>query len=123
MAYKTSELTGARLDQAVAKACGYMYDKAIDREVVVALDGSQPMMFFSYCAAAIDGKIRKFSPSSDWADGGPIIENNWREIRVELELGASGIAWHRSIALVSPNTLQTFMRAFVAAKLGEEVEL
>jgi hypothetical protein len=132
MNYKTSELAGPQLDQAVAKACGYMYDKAIDKEVVNALDGSRPMAFFSFCSAVIDGRIRKFSPSSDWADGGPIIEKEGISVMRDADdvqkswcacfrfwfQGGLDTPWAEG-----PTQLIAAMRCFVARKFGEEVEL
>ena len=131
MKHKTSELTGARLDQAVAKACGYMYDNAIDRTVVSSLDGSKTTLFFSFCAAVIDGKIREFSPSSVWADGGPIIERKkigcyWIE---EESLWRAGLDMHGYTPEFNlaqshgPTLLISAMRSFVTTNLGDEVEL
>ena len=80
MKYKTRELSGARLDQAVAKACGYLYDKNISEDfIVTTLDTTIPPrppehVHREVCRVVIDGQERSFCPSSEWVHGGPIIE-------------------------------------------------
>ena len=91
MKHKTAELTGALLDAAVVKA-------------MPANPDTLP-----------------FSPSTQWEDAGPLLEANWREIRVELER-RYGLGWPRLLS-VAMEPLPVFMRAFVAAKLGDEVDL
>ena len=91
MKHKTAELTGRDLDNAAAKALG----------------------------ADVAGY--DWSPSTAWKDGGPLLEANWREMRVELER-RYGLGWPRLLS-VAMEPLPVFMRAFVAAKLGDEVDL
>jgi hypothetical protein len=106
---KTSELTGAALDWAVAKCEGLMQGQI-----------------------AIDGVTRGFyKPSTDWAQGGPIIEREGISIRYS-QRDARG-AW---CAVLGPNRflspdyeghgptpLMAAMRCYVASKLGDEVEV
>ena len=99
MKFSVNELSGARLDQAVAKACGNLYDAEIDEDfIVIAFDPVLPRppdrhIRRSVCRIAVDldgqpyttttawaagssakGRTNAFCPSSDWAHGGPIIE-------------------------------------------------
>lgn len=141
MKHKTSELSGARLDQAVAKARGYLYDKNISEDfIITALDQSIPQrapehVHREVCRVVIDGQDRSFCPSSEWAHGGPIIERerigtSW-DYRSEptaaweaefehdqFEEGGATRSWGYGETL-----LVAAMRAFVTAKLGAEVDL
>jgi hypothetical protein len=100
---KTSELTGAALDWAVAKCEGEDY---------CAHDG-------------VDGIGNAFEAthySTDWAQGGPIIE------REHIAVDWDGSAWCASdndnpIACYGPTPLIAAMRCYVASKLGEDVSI
>jgi hypothetical protein len=100
---KTSELQGAALDWAVAKCEGLMQGQI-----------------------AIDGVTRGFyKPSTDWAQGGPIIE------RERISVWARGNEWaaesfvpnQHGLECVGPTPLIAAMRCYVASKLGDEVEV
>ena len=110
MKVKTSELSGAQLDWAVAQAEG---------EEVVFEDGELclPSSYFK------DGD--PYKPSEDWAQGGPIIERERIEL-VAVELGEEWIArdyWKEFAEQSGPTPLVAAMRCYVASKLGEEVEV
>ena len=102
---KTSELTGAALDWAVAKCEGM--DKYFDPEDGCALDDEG-------CA---------YEPSCNWAQGGPIIE------REGISVWARGNEWaaesfvpnHQGYEQTGQTPLIAAMRCYVASKLGEEV--
>jgi hypothetical protein len=109
MFIKTSELQGPALDWAVAKCEGLMQGQI-----------------------AIDGVSRGFyKPSTDWAQGGPIIEREKVSIRHDPK-DARG-AWyavqglHRFLSPYykgsGPTPLIAAMRCYVASKLGDEVEV
>ena len=91
---KTSELSDAALDWAVGKCIGLSH----------ALHGRVPY-------------------STDWAHGGPIIE------RAKIELIPKGSYWDAFFApddhipYEGETLLIAAMRAFVASKLGDEVEV
>ena len=113
---KTSELTGAALDWAVAKCEG---------QEVVFEDGELclPSSYFK------DGD--PYTPSTDWAQGGPIIErevinlgrHTWDDSGV-IRWGASKAGLFQGAPFsVGPTPLIAAMRCFVASKLGEEVEV
>jgi Protein of unknown function (DUF2591) len=95
---KTSELTGSALDWAVAKCEGL-------RTYVEVVEG--------------------FKPSTDWAQGGSIIE------REHISLWSSGHTWEAQIEndsdewLIEWNDspLVAAMRCYVASKLGDDVEI
>ena len=94
---KTSELTGAALDWAVAKCEGYRLD-------LVPEDG--------------------YTPSTDWAQGGPIIERE--VIDLVSPLGCPTTSWVASRGRIyanGPTPLMAAMRCYVASKLGDEVEV
>lgn len=95
---KTSELQGAALDWAVAKCEGVIKGDALD--IGFILEGG-------------------YTPSTDWAQGGPIIEreriNTWNE---GYDWEASRFGEH----IVWGNTpLIAAMRCYVASKLGDTV--
>jgi hypothetical protein len=103
---KTAELIGPALDWAVAKA-----DGQLDR--------------FGVCAPA------GFKPSTDWNQGGPLIEEHqiWLtgpyRHRTEWKAG-SGLAtdWdYRKSEFEGPTPLIAAMRCLVASKLGDTVQV
>ena len=68
-----------------------------------------------------DSKMQSFKPSTNWAQGGPIIERE----RIRLDPRGVWVAGHDSSndEFSSPTPLVAAMRCFVASKLGEEVEV
>ena len=113
---KTSELQGAALDWAVAKCEGW--------EVEYLNDG------ITQCL--IQKPSGRFAPSTDWAQGGPIIDREGISI-CNLEANSSGVeGWTAAIGelwspqddgWVSATPLIAAMRCYVASKLGDEVEV
>jgi hypothetical protein len=111
--HKVSELEGALLDAAVAKAEGLPVHPGPGRYLV---------------AAPIDTVwAHQFHPSTDWRDGGPIIERE----RIAVSPGMSGDWWARGPTMIDrmpkdsrgPTPLIAAMRSYVALRLGGEVEL
>lgn len=119
MKHKVSELEGALLDAAVAKA-----------ENLPIHPG--PGQFLT--AAPVDTRwAHEFGFSTDWADGGPIIE------RERITLMAESAGWFADARQChrkephdegswctqgrGPTPLIAAMRAFLAAKLGDVVQL
>lgn len=99
MKHKVSELEGALLDAAVSVAEGKIRDRDFSIE---------------------RGQYLRYS--TDWLHGGPIIERE----RIELWNGAGvWYAWLPGLNArpTGPTTLIAAMRAYVASKLGDEVEL
>lgn len=109
---KTSQLTGAALDWAVAKCEGVDIDKFFDAWVPDPVDPH-----FS----------KHFQPSTNWSQGGPIIERE-----------KIGIGWeHNETICVArvftppqgmwvvegPTPLIAAMRCYVGFKLGDDIEI
>jgi hypothetical protein len=108
---KTNELTGAALDWAVAlieypewKEQGYL-------EV------------FPHDLSFDDGTT--FAPSTNWSQGGPIIEREWIDLHCvndslwEAECPAPG-----GLAMQNgPTPLSAAMRCYVASQLGDDINI
>lgn len=104
---KTSELTGAALDWAVAKAEG------LKEEDFVAIDNL-------YGPKWVGPEY-----SSDWAQGGPIIQSE-RITLDAIDCGETWIAqdyWKEFPAVEASTPLVAAMRCYVASELGDEVEV
>ena len=109
---KTSELQGAALDWAVAKCEGLVQGQI-----------------------AIDGVTHGFyKPSTDWAQGGPIIERDGITVsRTDKKSDEEPWVAYRIEHLFEdeyeheyqhgPTPLIAAMRCYVASKLGDEVEI
>lgn len=114
MKIKTADLIGPALDWAVAKC---EYDELAARSI-------QYPQYAKY--------LPTISPSTDWSQGGPIIERE--EIGLTRNAPCSkGREWEASPSITAkgaggkwgygPTPLVAAMRAFVASKIGEEVEI
>jgi hypothetical protein len=111
---KTSELTDPALDWAVAKCNGHVDDETIIRR----LEPDEEGWFIAY--------------TTDWAQGGPIIERE--EIGIKRRMpcmkgeeweasgspGAKGAGYSHAYG---PTPLIAAMRCYVAACLGDEVDV
>jgi hypothetical protein len=112
---KTSELTGAALDWAVAivkdmrievrpkSACGRpLY-------VLAAEQGREPWLWY---------------PSTNWAQGGPIIEREKIGLFFDRACGNRWRANHITAPYqIAKTPLVAAMRCYVASKLGDDVEI
>lgn len=98
---KTSELTGAALDWAVAKCEGveFTYEDHPAHELIC------------------------FKYSTDWAQGGPIIEREMIELVPQSDSLWDAMYRGQHIPNDGPTPLIAAMRCYVASKLGDEVEL
>jgi len=110
MKIKTAELTGAALDWAVAKASGvehrYRHTTGGD------YNGNTVTVY------------RRFS--TDWSQGGPIIERERIDIEYDLGDKCWNARWHGSNEWTfyqADTPLIAAMRCFVASKLGDEVDV
>lgn len=129
MKIKTSELTGVALDWAVA-TCEGATDLWFDTVATywVKLNGEDRALRYGWAGMS-------YLPSTDWAQGGPIIEREKIDLFTEKQTYPE--SWCASIAryqnghrLVGwrlhqygPTPLIAAMRCFVASKLGDEVEI
>lgn len=117
---KTSELTGAALDWAVAKCEG----KADQPGEVTRIAGQL------WCWE--DGERMRYLPSDNWAQGGPIIEREGMCLSIQNDDHGntySGKArwWAqmgcRTRTAYGPTPLIAAMRCYVASKLGDTVDI
>jgi hypothetical protein len=126
VARKTSELTGAALDWAVAKC--WWHDEFDRKRVWVH---NKKTRILNNSDVAHDRRYyysQEWKPSIDWSQGGPIIERD--EICLQ-KVGLFGEEeefgpWAASIAENSgygPTPLIAAMRCEVAFRLGDEVEI
>lgn len=110
---KTSELTGAALDWAVAKCEG-----------VTVL----PKMRGGHFVTLVRGETWLLQYSSNWYQGGPIVE------REKIDLMFEGPEWYAYMRVAyngviathqydGPTPLIAAMRCYVASKLGESVDI
>ena len=110
MKIKISELQGAALDWAVAKCEG------------IELTNYSGNLFIRYDG---DG----WQPTTDWAQGGPIIE--YEKIGITPTSRAPSFAWAAHCIpdegveyyAYGPTPLIAAMRCYVSSKLGDEVEI
>ena len=111
---KTSDLTGAALDWAVAKCENYTATIKPAEVVYTHPDGTWH-------------HNGNWKPSTNWAQGGPIIDREkinlakGRHTEWEArELNDRGIVWFYH---TGPTPLIAAMRCYVASKLGDTVEV
>jgi hypothetical protein len=116
---KVSELTGAALDWVVAKCEGWRL-----------CDKHPPMLKHYHPNSAHTTRlyVEDLPYSTDWAQGGPIIERE--EISISREFTSAWAAWASAPIRdeaeafgYGPTPLVAAMRCYVASKLGDEVEV
>jgi len=117
MKIKTSELTGAALDWAVAKCEGATDEWHTDK----------PFFWDGVPCVREAGHDVEYTPSTDWAQGGPLIE------REGISVDRAGLAWTADLSdsvggyiehtESGPTPLIAAMRCYVASKLDDEVEI
>jgi len=112
MKTKTSELTGAALDWAVAKCIGHRVAENYGSYIRIYLPDLKQ-----------SGYTLAFCPSTDWSQGGPIIEREG----IELLCESLGFCWvaipQKGPEWRGPTPLIAAMRCYVASKLGAEVDV
>lgn len=147
MRYKTSELSGMMLDYAVAQfdehCDGLRWEFRGDHYVGVYQEDDGPVICTIVCECRFKRMLEicreyklqhqlVYSPSTKWAQGGKIIEsekisllipgdgNNYAYVRAEIYGG--GVCDSASYGN-APTALIAAMRAFVASKAGDTIEL
>ena len=117
---KTDELTGAALDWAVAKCMtgGEIFQSGrVAHAVILHSVGGRAAPYF----VKDSGVVRcAFEPSTDWAQGGPIIE---RENIATAWHITRWVAWRGVVEHPGPTPLIAAMRCYVASKLGNDIEI
>lgn len=108
---KTSELIGAALDWAVAQCEG---------EEVSVIRGQLETRWTD----------NGWKPSTDWAQGGPIIERKWITLECWPNESDENMRWAGTIydsrplcEALGPTPLIAAMRCYVASVLGNEVNI
>lgn len=134
MKIKTSELIGPALDWAVAIALG---GTNLQFNTVgtwwITINGKDHPLDSGWSA------VPNFSPSTDWAQGGPIIDEEdiqWCKLNGQIEAWSGfnyiewGQDWDSPIRMgegsgfgTGPTILIAALRCYVASKLGDEVEV
>jgi hypothetical protein len=108
---KTSDLTGFALDWAVAQCEGVTVDyvdDGINRCLLMSMGG-------------------RFNPSTNWAQGGPIIEREGMQLSMEDRAEWRATMWwddadgQREVLMKGPTPLVAAMRCYVAASWGDDV--
>lgn len=108
MKIKTSELIGPKLNWAVAKCEGIKRPYIHDGFCKYGLDFCGNEVFLMY--------------STDWACGGPIIEQECIAIKA---IATEPVHWRAGFyyQIKGPTPLIAAMRYYVASKLGDEVDV
>jgi hypothetical protein len=120
---KTKELTGAALDWAVARCEGLtLYKDAMLNGVV--------KHGWWVSGMSIDPNtwhpLAMFNPSTNWSQGGPIIERE----KIRLDCAWNPGPWEGSCKIdgitawtEGPTPLIAAMRCYVASKLGDNIDI
>lgn len=119
---KTSELTGPALDWAVAKSCGCAPRAFVEKDC--GQGAIRPLS--RWCGVDVTPCGHTvYSPSTNWSQGGPIIERD----RIDSYYNGNWNACLQSDATgdpdywTGPTPLIAAMRCFVASRLGDEVDV
>ena len=118
---KTSELTGAALDWAVAVCRGAVN---LRRHTLRGYYiGEAPQVLAFSWASRPDSwvELSEYRPSTDWQEGGPIIEREQIALLPKEEGDWSAIC--EDGAWMGPTPLIAAMRCFVQSRLGDEVDI
>jgi hypothetical protein len=118
MKIRTDSITDAALDWAVLEAL-----KPTLKDPSQAYIGTFGPLFgkgYRYPA----WKSRKYSPSTDWAQGGPIIEREKMQLTYSDGADWGAYIWTgQNFAGWGPTPLVAAMRCYVASQLGDEVDI
>lgn len=109
---KTSELVGPALDWAVCEAAG--------------LFKAYPKVKKAFRKMWLGNSSYYLHPSTDWSNGGPIIEREHIRLMWTEALGVnqwSALVNGLHCAEFGPTPLIAAMRCYVASKLGDDVEI
>ena len=137
MKIKTSELTGPALDWAVAKAEGrglqrnpvgaqgghgwWIWEETQSGKGGILIDKSIYMELGPHTQPKTRNSGDRYSPSTDWAQGGPLIE-----LGIAVSFGPQWTAVHSQRlgrCYYGPTPLIAICRCYVASKLGDEIEI
>jgi hypothetical protein len=75
------------------------------------------------CQGSEHGWLDGFEPSTDWAQGGPIIERELIGLVPPLDERGWAAATDKTEFSYGPTALVAAMRCYVASKLGDDVDV
>ena len=121
MKVQTKDLIGPALDWFVAKCCGELYPRGC-----VRLHSGRLFTIDPGDSETLDA-WRKYEPSTDWAQGGLLIERENISVGYQGHLGVPlNSLWYATNRVdacgFGPTPLIAAMRCYVS-KLGDEVEI
>ena len=117
---KTAKLTGFALDWAVAKCEG------AGAALVTTHSRGEVLLLSDHTTDCDAGD--HYSPSTNWAQGGPIIEREGMLIEFHGDHWSATMWWDdgdsaNEVTQKGPTLLVAAMRCYVASKLGASVDL
>lgn len=125
MKIKTKDLIGPALDWAVARCNGYNeweWDRDVSNCWLICRSTQSEHWLKGY-----------YEPSTDWAQGGPIVEREQISVQVFDRSFKPNVMWNAYMPgempmiideeINGPTPLIAAMRCFVASKLGDEVDI
>lgn len=120
MLIKTSELSGAALDWAVAKATGELvYEDGEPVEIHVCCRKEDGPTYFWTCEHPFG-----YEPSTNWEQGGPLLDEFDVWLSSDEGVHSASVYPHVNEYIRTGLTkLTAACRAIVAEKLGDEVEV
>lgn len=107
-----------KVSEAVGQALDYLVAKCEDVEIEHINDG------ITRCILRVTPFTGMYRPSTDWSQGGPIIERE--KIATVYRAGEYWLAYTFDGAEfegIGPTPLIAAMRCYVASKLGDELEV
>jgi hypothetical protein len=112
---RANKLTGAALDWAVAKCEGATDEWHTDK----------PFFWDGVPCVREAGHDVEYTPSTDWAQGGPIIEREGIDLQYQ---GGDTDKWAADMfgaecSVYGDTPLVAAMRCYVTSKLGDEIEV
>lgn len=122
MRVPTNSLEGAALDWAVAKCEGYSFTTD---GVSQLIEKGDSLIILGRCTTG-QGRKCGYSPSTDWSQGGPIIER--KEIQLSSTPYSEGLWWYANcmgsdIIFSGPTPLVAAMRCYVESVFGETINV
>lgn len=124
MKVKVAKASGVVLDWLVAHALGISHD-------IASFIGDDDKVYELYLSSQADKYRKQWLPSTDWTQGGPIIEQlrSYSAYRLLIESDGDNVhvlSWpskHVHFSGYGPTTLIASMRCYATSRLGEEVEV